>query len=274
VPPGSLAGNGPVILAGVTRTQPAETLFGARKPEIVPGSDDPRRVLRLACDITIEIRPATPNQGRRQQMQGLEQILYLLDAPELRSGQALASGAPADPGFFIQSLAAGEGLVALEPAANDAEPVTVAARAEGWFWPIGVAGQTGIPIGEIRLRGAALPLSITPSTPVLIAGGGPVDLVVVVGAGSFGTFDLPANPALPFGALAFSVVDAGGRPGKGALVGAVGGVRMVAVADNSATVQYQPPAEAASDVLVISLDDGEGGAGIEIARAPLNVRGA
>lgn len=274
VPPGNLAGNGPVVLAGVTRVSPGDPSFGNTRPVVVPGANDPRRVLRLSCAVTVEVRPGPPSQGRRQQMQGLEAVLYALDAPDLRSGQALASGAPPDPGFFIQSLTLAEGVAAIDPTADEATPVAAVARAEGWFWPIGVAGQAGIPIGEIRLRGAALPLSLTPASPQLVAGGPPVDLTVRVGAGSFGSFVLPGRPALPFGALAFMVVDAGGRPGKGALVDAVDGVRLVSLVDSAATVRYQPPDEPASDLLVILLDDGAGGAGIELARAQLTVRGS
>jgi len=273
VAPGLLAGNGPQILVGVTQAQGAAAQFGSVRPEVVPGATDPRRVLRFSCAVTVEVRAGEPANNRPQQMQGLEQVMYLLDAPDLRSGQALASGAPADPGFFIQSLTLGESVAPLDPTADDALPVTVGARAEGYFWPIGVVGQAGIAIGEIRLRGASLPLSVAAAAP-LIAGAPPINLTVQVGVGTFGTFALPDNPALPFGSLAFSVVDAGGRPGKGALVGAVNGVRLVALADNRATVSYDPPDEPAEDVLVVMLDDGTGGAGLEIGRAPLRVRGA
>jgi hypothetical protein len=272
VPPGNLAGNGPVVLAGVTRVRTSDSPFGGSKPELVPGANDPRRVLRLSCDITVEVRPGAPPADRTRQMQGLEQVLYALDAPDFRSGQALMSGAPADPGFFVQSLAIAEGIAVIDPTLDDAPPVIVAARAEGWFWPVGVAGEEGIAIGEVRLRGASLPLSITPVRPALGAGGGPVELTVRVGAGTFGTFRLPDQPALPFGSLAFTVMDAGGRPGAGSLVGAVDGVLIAPLNDNAATVTYQPPGAAAADLLVISLDDGEGGAGFEIARAALTVR--
>jgi hypothetical protein len=185
VPPGSLAGDGPVILAGVTHIQAGESHFGSTRPEVVPGSNDPRRVLRLVCGVTIEIRSGTPAVGRPQQIQGLEQVLYALDAPDFRSGQALASGALPDPGFFIQSIAIAESAAVLDPTAAEAPPVTVGARAEGWFWPVGVTGQAGIAIGAIRLRGAALPLSVSPAAPVLVAGGAAVALTVRIGAGSW-----------------------------------------------------------------------------------------
>jgi hypothetical protein len=271
VPPGTLTGDGPVILAGVTQIQADEPHFGSTRPEVVPGSNDPRRVLRLVCGVTIEIRPGT-SAGRPQQMQGLEQVLYALDTPDFRNGQALASGAPPDPGFFIQSIAIAESVAVLDPTAADVPPVTVGARAEGWFWPVGVTGQAGIAIGEIRLRGVSLPLSVSPATSSLVAGGAAVNLTVRIGAGSFGSFVLPGQPALPFGLLAFMVLDAGGRPGKGALIGAVDGVRLVPLVANEATVVYQPPEEPAIDQLVIMLDDGAGGAGIEIGRTALTVR--
>jgi hypothetical protein len=272
VPPGALTGNGPIILAGVTRVRAGQPLVGSAKPEVVPGDTNPRRVLRLACEITIEVRVSTPVQGRTLLMQGLEQVMYVLDAADFRSGQALATGAPTDPGFLLQSLALVEGTAPLDPTADDALLIAVGARAEGWFWPVGATGEAGIAIGEIRLRGAALPLHVTPANPSLVAGGAPVDLTVRVGAGSFGTFALPDQPALPFGSLVFMVLDAGGRPGKGTLADAVGGVRLVPLTNNAATVRYQPPDEPASDQLVILLDDGAGGGGIEIARAALRVR--
>jgi hypothetical protein len=69
-------------------------------------------------------------------------------------------------------------------------------------------------------------------------------------------------------------VGPGGRPGKGTLVGHVGGVRLVPLTDNQATVTYQPAAEAAADELLIALDNGTNGLGIEIGRFRLSVRGA
>ncbi len=270
VAPGNLPGNGPALLLGVTRVSPGDPGLGNSRPVVVPGANDPRRVLRLACTVAVEVRPGPPNQGRNQQMRGLEALLYALDAPDLRNGQALASGAPPDPGFFIHSLRINEGLVALSPNDAGAEPVAATAHVEGWFWPIGTVGETGIPIATIRLRGASLPLALSPANPRLLAGGAPVELTIRIGAGSFGTTTLPGPAALPFGNLAFMVVDAGGRPGKGNLLDAVDGLRLVPLVDQAATVRYQPPAEPANDQLLIMLDDGAGGAGIELARVPLN----
>lgn len=140
-------------------------------------------------------------------MQAVDALMYTLDAPDFRSGRALTG--PADPGFLIQALRVVVGNVALDPAEATALPVSVTLRADGWFWPVGVPGQAGIAIGEIRIRGVTLPLEISPARPLLIAGGVATDLTVRVGA--VGTFRLPTPvlPPLPFGALAFMLREPG-----------------------------------------------------------------
>jgi hypothetical protein len=269
VPPAALPGDGPVILAAVTHTRASGGNFARHRPEIVPGAHDPRRVLRLACDISIQIR-AGNGQGRPQQMLGLEALLYELDAPEFRTGQALANGAPADPGFLIQSLQIRESFSAITPSAD--ELVTLQLTSEGWFWPVGVAGETGVVIGEIRLRGVVVPLTVVASRAQLTAGGPLLELTLRVSGGTSGTFALPGNPALPFGSLAVKLQGPGARPARGTLVGGVEGLLLAPLTDDEAVVQYQPPDEAATDELVISLDNGEGGAGVEIARYTLTVK--
>ncbi len=271
VPPGTLAGAGPVILVGATHVEAVEPQLGSRRPETVPGTNDPRRVLRLACDVSLHVIP-DPTQAQVRQMQAIDALMYTLDAPDFRSGKALTG--PADPGFLIQSLRIIDGNVAIPPTSPATPPVSLTLRADGWFWPIGVPGQAGITIGEIRIRGVTLPLEVSPPHPVLVAGGAAIDLTVHVG--SFGTFRLhtPPLPPLPFGTLAFTLRGPGGRPGKGTLVGQVEGVRLVDLTENQATVRYQPPAEAAEEELVIALDNGTNGPGIEIGRFRLHVRGA
>jgi hypothetical protein len=271
VPPGALPDGGPVILVGATRVELVAPHMGSQRPEIVPGVNDPRRVLRLTCELSLQVFPE-PDQGRAQQMRIVDALMYTLDASDFRSGKALTG--PVDPGFLIQSLQIVAGNVALHPAAPDAPPVGVTLKAEGWFWPVGVPGQVGIVIGEIRIRGVTVPLSVTPANPLLVAGGPAVAFTVRIG--SFGVLRLhePPLPSLPFGALAFLVMAPGGGPGKGALVGQVGGVRLAPLIDHQAAVTYQPPAESAEDELIIALDDGENGIGIEIGRFPLKVRGA
>ncbi len=271
VPPGTLPGGKPVILVGVTHVEPVERYMGSQHPEIVPGANDPRRVLRLICDVSIQVFPG-PSQGRPQQMLGLDAVLYALDAPEFRDGTALAG--PADPGFLIQSLQAVDGAAVLDPSAPDAVPPGLTLKADGWFWPVGVPGQAGVAIGEIRIRGVIYPLEISPPQPLLTAGGAPVDLTVRVGSfDPIRVHELPL-PELLFGSLAFVVLGPGGRPGKGTLVDSVDGLRLVPLVDNQAVVTYQPPDEPARDELVVGLDNGADGLGIEIGRFPLNVQGA
>ncbi|HEX6044802.1 MAG TPA: hypothetical protein VFZ22_09970, partial [Pyrinomonadaceae bacterium] len=82
--------------------------------------------------------------------------------------------------------------------------------------------------------------------------------------------------SLPFGSVVVAVEDSGGRPGAGTLAGGnagPAGSRTIPVAGGQAAFQYTPPAQAALDQLVVSLDDGEGGIGIELGRFPLEVRG-
>lgn len=276
VAPGPVSGSGPEILLGVRQIEYAATDMGSRRPEVVPGSDDRRRILRLRCTVGIEVHPHS-GQGRQQQMQGVEAALYVLDAPDLRDGSALVE--EGDQGFLIQEMHLIESSVPLDPGDTDAPPVEVTLGAEGWFWPAGEPGEAGIQIGEVRLRGAVLPLEITPPRPRLIAGGPAVDLTLRVGAtGPLRVSDPDTPlPPLPFGALALALVDAGGRPGAGALSGGTdgeGGAHLVTLTDGSATVTYTPPAEAATDVLVVALDDGLDGLGIELGRFVLDVQEA
>jgi hypothetical protein len=216
--------------------------------------------------------PAT-GEGRAQQLQGLEEALFALDAADLQRGTALLNGG--DPGFLLQSLEIVSYDAPLDPAAANVPPLGAALRGEGWFWPIGSVGEAGRQIGEVRIRGALLPLAVEPESPRLVAGGPPVTLTVRVGAVGPLRVDGPALPALPFGSLALGLAGAGGRPGSGSLSGGsdgTGGVRLADLADGAATIDYTPPAAAAVDELVVALDDGTGGLGVELGRVPLRVK--
>jgi hypothetical protein len=262
----------PTVLVAVRRAEPVEDDLGSRRDEVVPGSDEPRRVVRLRCDLLVEVRPAQ-NHGRAQQLEGVDALLYELEAPDLRSGAALrVADEDHDPGFLLSRLEVVEALAPPEPGAAGAGPVAVALAADGLFWPVGVPGQAGVAIAEVRLREGTLPLAVELSG-ALLAGGEPV--TVTLRFGSFGTQALRADqpPAtLPFGALALALAGAGGRPGAGTLSGGTDGadgVRLAEVTGGTATVTYAPPAEPAGDQLVVTVDDGEGGLGAELARVPL-----
>src|SRR5215203_2836649 len=99
VSPGALAG--PALVLGAERVSLQEPDLGNRRPEVVPGDGTPRRIVRATCTVGIIVRPE-PGQGRAQQMQGLDAVLYTLDAAELRNGSALRTGG--DPGFVIDRL--------------------------------------------------------------------------------------------------------------------------------------------------------------------------
>jgi hypothetical protein len=275
VAPDPIPGPGPVILLGVRQAEPAEADMGGQRPEVVPGSGDRRRVLRLRCSVDIEVHPSA-SEGREQQMQGIDAALYALDGPDFQDGTALAE--EGDQGFLIQEMRIVESVVPLDPEAEDASPVGLTLSAEGWFWPIGEAGEAGVQIGEVRIRGAVLPLEIAPAAPRLTAGGAPVELTLRLGtAGPLRLGDQAVLPPLPFGSLALALFDPGGRPGAGTLAGGTAGAgsaHLVELADGAATFTYTPPAEAATDVLVVALDNGEDGLGVELGQFTLEVREA
>jgi hypothetical protein len=266
------AGDAPLLIAGVAKAVPAEPQLGNQQPLVVPGSADPRRVVRLKC--TVEIR-AVPDAGRPQQVAALEAVLYALDAPDFQTGQALA--APGDPGFLIERMQIGEAVWPLEPAAGDESHCLLSLLAEGFFWPVGVAGEAGRQIGEIRIRGLALQVAIAPSQPDVVAGGPAIELLVSVG--KIGALRLtngaPPVAPLPFDSLAFALAAPGGGPGAGTLGGGVAaadGVHFAQLNNGSAAITYTPPAQAATEQLIVGFDGGAGGLGVEIGRFPIRVR--
>jgi hypothetical protein len=253
------------VLVSVVQAAPIENDFLSSRTEQVPGATGSRRIVRLRCDVALEVRQLQ-GQGRDDRISAFDAVLFSIDAPSFRSGRLLDGGDP-DPGFFLQQLA----LRSCSP------PASLTLGAEGFFWPVGTPGQTGEPIERIRTRLVAEPLLLEPAAPLLIAGGPPFDLTVRLG--SEGGMDVHAGGVdrRPFGELVLLLTDAGGRPGAGSLEGGVagpGGSRRVPLANGAAVFQYTPPADAAVDILHVSFDNGEGGAGGEIGQLPLRVRGA
>jgi hypothetical protein len=254
------------VVLSVRHVEPLdEHLFGMR-PEVVPGAPTHRRVVRLRCDIGLDVRLLT-NQSRSAQLRALDSVIYELDEPGFRSGTRLQPTDGSDPGFLVQRM-----FVSLSD-----PPQAITLRAEGLFWPPDVPGQTGVPIDRAQLRISMQPINLLPERPRLNAGGETVELVIEFGA--TGTMRVERGgrvTSLPFGAIVVAVEDAGGRPGAGALAGGnagPSGSRTIPVAGGRAAFQYTPPAQPALDHLVVSLDDGEGGVGIELGRFPLEVRG-
>ncbi|MEV0644070.1 hypothetical protein AB0I28_02280 [Phytomonospora sp. NPDC050363] len=244
--------------------------LGGEGTRVVAGSDLPRRVLRLACVLTATVEPAD-GAGRAQEVAGLDALGYALDDPGLLKALDPAPGT--DPGFQLDLL----DLTGLAAPTDTAEgPALARVAALGSFWPVGTVGATGPAIVEIRVRAGLAPIELVlPPDP--FTAGGPAG-TVTLRAGSAGTLRLrESGPSSePFGKLALRLTAAGGKPGAGSLgggaAGAEPGVRIVDLSGGSASVTYTPPAEAARDFLVVSLDDAEGGASAELGRALLEVR--
>jgi hypothetical protein len=258
------------LVVGVVEARPIEPDFRHRRPEVVPGAPSARRVARLECRIALTVE-AGESVTRSQQMQFLDAALFALGAEDIVSGSALNE--TVDRGFFITDAHLDRALTPLQISADAPLQLTLVAR--GLFWPVGLAGQAGVQIGEIRIRGALLPIELTPADPALTAGGDPVDLTIRVATpGSFRVRTGTTAP-LPFGSLAVAVFTPAGAPGNGALAGGQAGqgnTRIVPLVNNEAAISYTPPAEAGIENLVIALDDHEGGQSVELGRVPLRVR--
>ncbi len=253
------------VILSVRHVEPLdEHLFGMR-PEVVPGAPTHRRVVRLRCDVNLDVR-LLATQSRSTQLRALDTVMYELDEPGFRSGARLQPTDGSDPGFLVQSM-----FVSLSD-----PPQSITLRAEGLFWPPDVTGETGVQIERAQVRISMQPINLIPARPRLNAGGETLELTIEFGA--TGTMRIERGgrvTALPFGSIVVGVEDAGGRPGAGALSGGNAGPgrsRTIAVTGGRAAFQYTPPAQPALDQLVVSLDDGEGGIGIELGRFPLEVR--
>ena len=249
------------IVLGVISAVPLEESLLSLRPERVPGASAPRRVVKLRCQVQLTARP--PVGGTRSdQMLAIDDALFALDDSAMRDGSALLPGNDSDPGFIIQRMA----LLHSEP------PDAITLEVDGLFWPAGTPGAEGPAIQQARIRAAFQPLALAPSNPRLRAGGAPVDLQLTFGA--VGTMQVTRDVVTGglYGSLLVRLIDAGGRPGAGTLTGGAdgpGGARMLSVSDGSAAVTYTPPAQPATDVLVVALDDGAGGMGLELGRFTL-----
>jgi hypothetical protein len=253
------------VLVSVAHAAPVEKDFLSSRSEEVPGAAGSRRIVRLRCDVSLQVRQLS-NQDRDDRISAFDAVLFFIDDPAFRSGRSLDGGDP-DPGFVLHQLA----LRSCEP------PALLTLDAEGFFWPVGTPGQTGEPIERIRTRLVAEPLLLEPAAPLLVAGGPQVDLVVRLG--SEGGMDVREGGVdrRPFGDLVLRLTDAGGRPSAGTLAGGAAGPagsRRVPLSNGAASFQYTPPGEPTVDVLHVAFENAEGDAGMEIGHLRLHVRGA
>ena len=180
VAPGSAVGAEPLIVLGVRRAEPLDPDLGSNRPELAPGVDGHRRILRLACTVGVEVVPAT-GQGRQQQVEGVDAALYALEAPNMRDGRALVEAG--DAGFLIQQL---EIVDAAVPFTTGAGPATGSAGAQRARRGLVLAGRHSRTDRqedlEVHVRGAGPAARARPGGPVLTAGGPAVDLAVRVRA--------------------------------------------------------------------------------------------
>ena len=267
------SGAGPVIRLAVAATEPLDPDLASTRPEVVPGSSDPRRVLRLAATVGFDVTPG-PSGGRLDVLRAVDALLYELDSPDLRSGAALRTAG--DQGFLVDSLRIGVGAPGGGPPGDEDAPA-LSAHAEGWFWPVGVAGQSGRAIAAALVREFRLPVILT-AADALLAGGDPVE--VRIGLGTSGTLRVEevAASSLPFGALALRLVAANGGPGVGTLTADRAGPDGHVLADvqgGEGLASYTPPAEPLVETLVVHAhtrdDDGGERIGVELARFDLAV---
>jgi hypothetical protein len=263
------------IFLGVRQAKLISPDIGSRRPEIAPGADSQRRIVRLRCTVGVDMTPRNANVSRTSMVQALDATLYTLEESDILDGQALADGG--DPGFLIERIRVLDTVAPFDPHSPDTPAIGLTMSAEGWFWPVGEAGETGEPIGEVRVRGAVLPLTIIPARPAPTAGGPPIELTLSFQAR--GTFTLDGSkepvPLLPFGRLTVALFAPGGQSGAGQLSGGddgADGARLVTVSDGTASVTYTPPAEPAVDELVVALEGIEGQLGVELGRLKLEVR--
>lgn len=247
------------VLVSVRKADPDHGDFRSVRPEQVPGATGRRRVVRLKCDVALEIR-TIQIQTRGDRIAAMDLLLFFIDDPAFQSGRLLDGGAP-DPGFLIQSMT----LRTVEV------PGIVSLDVNGLFWPVGAPGASGDPIQQIIARLASLPLRLDPPAPLLVSGGPQLDLSIRLGTAN--AMDILADDTNPrdFGGLLLRITDAGGRPGAGTLTGGDdegNGVQRFTVADGSVGFQYTPPDQPGTDILHVAYENQE------IAQIPLRTRSA
>jgi hypothetical protein len=258
------------ILIGVKATEPIAKGFGAAFPRVVPGSDSHRRVVRLRCTVGIEFRTENNSQDRTDLLSWFDTVVYALDAPDFQDGSALSG--PPDPGFLIERLCLDTSQLTFTIQGEKAEAFGVHLLAEGWFWPAGIPGETGIPVEEVRLRQALLPMHVSPARPQLTAGGPAQNVTIRFEAEGLFQITAAGTGKEDFGSVAVRLLAEDGGSGVGTLSGGTAGeegVRLLPVTGGGVTVTITPPAEAARETLVVALANGSGGLGVELGRVQI-----
>jgi len=252
----------PRIYLGAYKIQAEPKGFGGNRRVAVPGVSDRIRVLSATVYVNINVLPAN-NEDRRQQLQGIEQLRYLLDDESFQTGAALLDAG--DQGFRIDRVGVIDSVIEVTNAPDADRPSGMTLMAEGIFWPIGVSGEAGVAIDEMRIRGLLVDLQLGSALPTLSAGDSAIDIQVRV----------PKITILDFDRIAIDLIQADGQAGAGSLAGGragTGTVRLIDIVSDTATFRYTPPAEPVTEFLQVGYDDGDSGLGTVVKQFRLEVR--
>ena len=261
----------PRIYVGIYKTRGLPRDFGANRTVQVPGVNDRINVLSLRVYININVIPAQ-SAGRLQQLEGIERINYLLDSEAFQTGNALVDAG--DQGFQIYSLSVVEGVATVANAPKQDRPAGLSVVAEGIFWPIGISGEVGIDIDEIRLRGLTIDVRLEPAAPQLNASGAATTISLMISSPASHRVGGDGTP-LTFDRITVDLQQPDGQPGAGSLAGGTAGAanaRHLTITDGVATAVYTPPGTATKDLLRVGFDDGENGLGKVVKQFLIEVR--
>lgn len=251
VRPGAPNGDAPAAQIAVRHVTPVSPDFGDIRTEIAPGDPARRRIVRLSAEIDIRLSSGGTD-ARDTRRQALDDLIYFLDAPNMRSGEALRDAG--DAGFLLDSLHISAANYA--PALNDPVGADLTLTAVGWFWPVGEVGQDGPAIAEARITQLVYPLGADPDPARFVAGTNGVVLSFAFSSVHLMSLraDGPGNVNVQ--RIAFQVLSADGSAGAGELTSGRdigGGIRVRNLADGEVRIRYRPPAAPAQDRLILRL---------------------
>lgn len=256
VRPEARNGDDPAAQISIRQVQPVTPDFGAVRTEVTPGDPAARRIVRLSVDLEIRLTSGGAD-ARDNRVSALDDLLYFLDAPDMRSGAALRD--TGDPGFLLESLTLAD--ADFTPSLSDPVSPDVRLTAVGWFWPVGQPGQDGPAIAEARISQFVFPVSQDPQPARFVAGAGATEIALSFTdtqriALTEGTPLRWEQARLAFALLAADGGAGAGRLGNGRSLG--DGVRSRPLIDGMVSVRYTPPDAPGVDRLIVRrVDEGE-----------------
>ena len=259
VRPASPSGNQPAAQVAIRTVTPVTPDFGAVRPEIAPGDPAARRIVRLEVQIDIRLTGGgNADASRAARAQALDDLIYFLDAPAVRSGAALRD--VGDPGFLLERLQLVAANYAPDLDVPDAPDLTLSAV--GWFWPAGTAGQDGPVIAEARIAQMVHPLAVDPAPARFVAGAAETEIGLRFA--DVQRISLRADGPGDTGdqRVAFQLLAADGSAGAGRLTNGrdLGdGVRSRPLVGGAVSIRYRPPATPGTDRLILrTVQEGDG----------------